>query len=100
MEEVQPLETHANWTTSDVADSGLWTYRWSPSDIAEIEAALVFARSKVKVRLDMRKEDFPLPTLTPTLASVPEELINGRDFQLTSAPPVERVGSDASSWMF
>ena len=98
--EVCPLETHASWTASDIADTAAWTYRLSSDEIAELEDALAVARSRTDEVLDVRKDDFPLPTLEPVLHRLAAELINGRGFQRISALPVERVGFEDASWMY
>jgi len=98
--DVAPLEPQANWTAADVADPSQWTHRLSADEIAEIEAALVVARSRADDVLDVRKDDFPLPTLGPVLAGIADELINGRGFHRISALPVERVGFEDASWMY
>jgi hypothetical protein len=98
--DVGPLEAHANWTADDVADPAAWTHRLSEAEIAELEAALAVARSRTDEVLDVRKEDFPLPTLAPVLAGLADELINGRGFQRISRLPVERIGFDDASWMY
>lgn len=99
-DEVRPLETHANWTAADIADASQWTYRLSGAEIAELEEALAVARAHTDEVLDVRKEHFPLPTLSPVLAGIADELINGRGFQRISALPVERVGFEDASWMY
>ena len=97
---VRPLETHANWTAADVADSCGWTYRLNEDEIAELEAALAVARSHTHEVLDVDKDRFPLPTLAPVLAQLADELINGRGFCRISALPVERIGYEAAAWMY
>ena len=99
-DQVEPLEAHANWTASDVADSDAWTHRLSGDEIAELEEALAVARSRTDEVLDVRKDNFPLPTLAPVLAGLAEQLINGRGFQRISALPVERIGFEDASWMY
>ncbi len=99
-DQVRPLEPQANWTAADVADPAEWTYRLSAEEIAELEVALAVARSRTEEVLEVRKDDFPLPTLGPVLAGLANELINGRGFQRISALPVARVGFDDASWMY
>ncbi|MDG2025622.1 MAG: TauD/TfdA family dioxygenase [Acidimicrobiales bacterium] len=99
-DQVRPLETHANWTAADVADTEAWTYRLTADEIAELEEALAVARSRTDEVLDVRIGDFPLPTLAPKLAGLADQLINGRGFQRISALPVERVGFEDASWMY
>ena len=100
VEDVTPLEPHADWTSAAVADPQAWTHRLTDDEIAELEAALAVARSRTDEVLDVRKDDFPLPTLGPVLAAIADELINGRGFHRISALPVERVGFDDASWMY
>jgi TfdA family taurine catabolism dioxygenase TauD len=99
-DEVRPLETHANWSMGEVTDVDAWTYRLSGEEIAEIDEALAVARSRTDEVLDVTIADFPLPTLSPILAALADELINGRGFQRISALPVERVGFEDASWMY
>ena len=98
--DVGPLETHANWTSADVADPAAWTHRLAADEISELEEALAVARSRTTEVLEVRLDDFPLPTLGPVLAGIADELINGRGFQRISALPVERIGFDDASWMY
>lgn len=98
--EVRPLEVHANWTAADVADPDAWTYRLSDAEGEELQAAVAVARARTDEILDVRKDDFPLPTLGPVLGGLADELINGRGFQRISALPVERVGHDDACWMY
>jgi hypothetical protein len=99
-DQVRSLEPQANWTAADVTDPAEWTYRLSAEEIAELEVALAVARSRTEEVLEVRKDDFPLPTLGPVLAGLANELINGRGFQRISALPVARVGFDDASWMY
>ena len=92
---VRPLETHANWTAADVADSCAWTYRLNVDEIAELEAALAVARSHTHEVLDVDKDRFPLPTLAPVLAQLADELINGRGFCRISALPYDFRGEQS-----
>lgn len=95
---LEPLETGAGWRASDIADRALWTYRLTADDIAELEAALAYARAHCADVLDVTREHFPLPTLAATIRRFEDELIDGRGFQLISGLPVERHGdADASA---
>ena len=49
----RPLETHANWTAADVAESDAWTYRLGNDEIAELETALAVARTHTDEVLDV-----------------------------------------------
>ncbi len=57
-----------------------WTYRLSPHEIAEIEAAT----AKVLGRdiATIARADFPLPALGPILDRLRDDVLNGRGFVL------------------
>jgi len=99
-EDVEPLETHAEWRAADVADPQAWTHRLSSAEIAELEEALQAARTHSDDLLDVGKENFPLPTMSETLDRIVEELINGRGFQRISGLPVDRLGPEDASWIY
>ena len=74
------LEPKCEWTSDDVADEELWTEQLSPTELAELDAALRHALAKSDDVLDIDRADFPLPTLEGRLAKIEDELINGRGF--------------------
>jgi len=99
-DDVVELETHANWVAADVTDPDEWTMRLSDDDHAELDAALAHARSVADDVLDVTAADFPLPTLAPRLASLAEELIDGRGFARIAALDLERLGAEDASWIY
>jgi TfdA family taurine catabolism dioxygenase TauD len=66
-----------------------WSYRLSPVEVAEIEAALGAVRERGLDIADIRREDFPLPTLGPVLDRLRSEVLDGRGFVLLRGMPVE-----------
>ena len=66
-----------------------WTYYLSPSEIAELEAALAAVRAPGLDIAEIRCEDFPLPTLGPALRHLRDEVLNGRGFVLLRGVPVQ-----------
>jgi Taurine catabolism dioxygenase TauD, TfdA family len=66
-----------------------WTYRLSPTEIAEIEAALKSVQARGLDIADIRRDDFPLPTLGPALDRLRAEVLHGRGFVLLRGMPVE-----------
>ena len=66
-----------------------WSYRLSPAEIAEIEAALQAVQARGLDIAEIRREDFPLPTLGPVLERLRAEVLNGRGFVLLRGMPVE-----------
>ena len=66
-----------------------WTYRLLPSEIAEIEAAAKAVQVRGLDLAEIRREDFPLPTLGPVLDRLRTEVLDGRGFVLLRGLPVE-----------
>src|SRR5207302_133044 len=66
-----------------------WSYRLSPAEIAEIEAAARAVRAGGLDLAEISREDFPLPTLGPVLDRLRAEVVNGRGFALLRGMPVE-----------
>jgi hypothetical protein len=74
---------------SDGEREAEWTYRLSPLEIAEIETALRGAQARGLDIAEIRREDFPLPTLGPVLDWLRAEVLDGRGFVLLRGMPVE-----------
>jgi hypothetical protein len=66
-----------------------WSYRLSASEVAEIGAALKLVQARDLDIADIRREDFPLPTLGPVLDRLRDEVLNGRGFVLLRGMPIE-----------
>src|SRR4051794_41700276 len=65
-----------------------WTYRLSPPEIAEIEAAVAAVQARGLELAEIRRDDFPLPTLGPVLDRLRREVLDGRGFVLLRGMPV------------
>src|SRR6478736_8251259 len=80
----------STWTGADMRGcEGEWAYPLSPSQIAEIEAALKLVQARGLDIVEIRREDFPLPTLGPVLDRLRAEVLDGRGFVLLRGVPVE-----------
>src|ERR1051325_2422915 len=66
-----------------------WIYPLSTTEIAEIESATARVRERGLDIAEIRRADFPLPTLGPRLDAMREEILNGRGFVLIRGLPVE-----------
>jgi hypothetical protein len=87
----RPLVTGPSaWVGPDLAQRPEeWTYTLSPAEIAEIEAATATVRRLGMDIADIRRPDFPLPTLGPVLDQLRHDVLNGRGFVLMRGLPVE-----------
>ena len=84
------IEGPSAWIGADMRGrEAEWSYRLSPSEIAEIEAALKLVQARGLDIADIRREDFPLPTLGPVLDRLRAEVLDGRGFVLLRGVPVE-----------
>ncbi len=86
----RPIEGPSVWFAADMrAREAEWSYHLSPSEIAEIEAALKSVQTRGLDVAEIRREDFPLPTLGPVLDRLRDEVLEGRGFVLLRGVPVE-----------
>lgn len=83
-----PIEGPAAWIGADLAQRPqAWTYVLTPREVDEIEAATQAVAGRDIA--DLRRGDFPLPTLGPVLDRLRDEVLNGRGFVLIRGLPVE-----------
>jgi hypothetical protein len=66
-----------------------WTYVLTPSDVAEIEAALASVLARGLDIAAIRREHFPLPGLGPVLERLRDEVLDGRGFVRVRGMPVD-----------
>ncbi len=78
------------WVGADMRErESEWIWHLSPSHVAEIEAALQSVQARGLDIANIRRGDFPLPTLGPELEHLRAEVLNGRGFVLLRGMPVE-----------
>ena len=93
---LEPVIDPAGWEPEEIARSEDWAYRLTPSDIAEIEAAVGSVEKRGLAILDMARGDFPLPRLGDLLADIRSELLEGRGFVYLRGLPVADLGPTRS----
>ena len=87
---IRPIGGAAAWVGSDMRGrEAEWTYRLSPSEVAEIEATTAAVIAKGVDVAEIRRADFPLPTLAPVLDRLCHEVTQGRGFVLIRGMPVD-----------
>ena len=85
-----PIEGPSAWVGADMRGrQAEWTYRLSPPEIVEIETAVKAVQARGLDIADIRRYDFPLPTLGPVLDRLRVEVLDGRGFVLLRGMPVE-----------
>lgn len=84
------VEGPSAWLAADMrAREPEWSYRLSAMETDELEAALRSVQARGLDVGDIRREDFPLPTLGPVLERLRDEVLNGRGFVLLRGVPVQ-----------
>jgi hypothetical protein len=93
----QPITGPSAWIGAEMKTrEAEWTYRLSPLEVAEIEAAVKSVRARGLDLADIRREDFPLPTLGPVLDRLRGDVVNGRGFVLLRGMPVDGSVEDSA----
>src|SRR5438067_1352165 len=86
----RPIEGPSAWVGAEMRRrEAEWSYSLSPAEIAEIEAATASVRSRGLDIVDIRREDFALPSLGPVLDRLCAEVVAGRGFARLRGLPVE-----------
>jgi hypothetical protein len=84
-----PILGPSVWTGPDMrAREAEWTHRLTPTETAEIEAAVQTVRDRGLDLAAIRREDFPLPTLGPRLERLRDDVLHGRGFAMLRGMPV------------
>ena len=87
---MQPVIDPAAWNGEDLARSSDWTFQLTGAEISEIDAAIASVETRGLEIKDIKKKDFPLPTLDAKLADLKAELLEGHGLALLKGLPVER----------
>ncbi|HSP96369.1 MAG TPA: TauD/TfdA family dioxygenase [Candidatus Dormibacteraeota bacterium] len=92
-----PLGGAAAWRGSDLRERDDWIVHLGAADVAELAAAVAHVRGRGLAMGELRRADFPLPTLAPRIRGWIDELRGGRGFLLLRALPVADWGDDDSA---
>jgi hypothetical protein len=87
-----PLTGPSVWTGQDIKDSKRWIRDLPPAAVDELDAAL--RAVKRLAWSEIRREDFPLPTLGDLLDDIADELENGSGIMKLRGFPVGRYDEE------
>lgn len=94
----EPVGGAAAWRGAELAGREDWIVRLDAAALAELERARDAVRD---VDLGaMRREDFPLPTLGPTVRAWTRELADGRGFLVVRGLPVARWSAEDAARVY
>lgn len=82
------IEGPAAWYGPPLDASREWVRHFAEDELAELDAAMRAVKANGIDIVNIRKEDFPLPTLGPKLDEIRRELLAGRGFVLFRGLPV------------
>ena len=85
-----PIAGPSAWHGRDMAGRSDWTIQLTPTDLAELDAAIAAHVAGGKAMGEITAESFRLPTLGPKLRAVLRELQEGRGFVLLRGFDVAR----------
>jgi len=74
---------------SEIEHTSSWVHHFADAEIAEIQAALSTAERSGRALLDLRLEDFPVPSLSPVIANLQTELQDGCGIKLLRGFPTD-----------
>ena len=77
-----------------------WTYRLSAVETAEIDTAVRGVQARGVDIADIRRQDFPLPTLGRVLDRLRGEVLDGRGFVMLRGMPVEHRSIEENATAF
>src|SRR5690349_9700124 len=87
-----PLTGPSGWTGQDIKDSQRWLRDLPADAVDELDAALQAVKGLAWH--EIRREDFPLPTLGDLLDDIADELENGSGIMKLRGFPVGRYGEE------
>ncbi len=84
----EPLDTPSTWHGPELLESSDWIRHLTPEEILDLDNGLAAARASGKAMTALTRDDFPLPTLGPSIAEWMDSLQNGRGFINVKGIPV------------
>lgn len=94
---MQPVIDPAGWSADDLKDVSAWSYRITPDDADELEAAVVSVRRNGVAMIDIQQADFPLKGFTDVLTDVRRELLDGRGIVMMQNFPLDRFDREGTA---
>ena len=98
---LSPVEGARVWRGPEMAARrDQWTYRLSSDHVAELDRAIENVLVQETDILDLRRENFALPTLSRALRDIQNDLLHGVGFSVLRGVPVGRYDNRQSAVAF
>lgn len=92
----QPVTDNAAWRATEFETPGDYSLRLVAGDVADLDAAIAAAADRGLAVTELRRSDFPLPTLGPKLAAAYDAVRSGRGFVVIRGLP---ASERPAAWM-
>lgn len=90
----RPIDAPYAWKGADLQQRTDWLRPFSAGELAEIDTALLAVKRRGLELFDIRREDFPLPAFSETLAKISRELESGRGMIMLRGLPLSYSPDD------
>jgi hypothetical protein len=91
---ISAVRDRSAWLAKEHRENTAWLYELTAADLAEIDNAVEAVQAAGLAPPDFTPADFVMPTFGPRLASLANELENGRGFFLLRGLPVGKYSLD------
>ncbi len=97
---LQPTSGAAVWTGAEMRQSEDWIYRLTDQEAGELEAAAEETERRGLAILEIGRDDFVLPRLSPVLTRIQGDIVEGRGFVLIRGVPLEGRRREIAARMY
>ena len=97
---LRPVDDPAAWTKESLGARSDWIFPLSDAEVADLDAAVTAIDARGTDIIDIRREDWELPVLSPSLARVKEQILGGLGLALIRGVPVRRYTRRQSAIAF
>ena len=94
------IDSPAAWYGRDLQKDDSWIEHLSAAEIDELLGAVEQVNARGISMLEMKLEDFPLPTLAPRLRDLARELDHGRGFWLLRGLPIDNLSERDAAFAY
>ena len=94
------IDCAAAWYGRDLQKDDSWIEHLCAVEIDELLGAVEQVNARGISMLEMKQEDFPLPTLTPRLRGLARELDHGRGFWLLRGLPIDNLSERDAAFAY
>ena len=94
------VDSPAAWYGRDLQNDDSWIELLTDAEVDEIQHAIKRVNSQRISMLEMKREDFPLPTLGNRLQGMARELDHGRGFWLLRGLPLDALGERDAAFAY